>query len=168
MERRGSRRRARRQMPHYAMAIHPDDATEDAGHINVIRLVGRVADEPLRGRRGRGRPGLYFSLLVRRDPEGKGLEYDHLICVALDRAVERIVWGWGTGALVEVYGSIRRRYWTPADGAPNRCEIDVLAGRELAAPAERPLGERSTFGPDSFEAAEVGGDQITGDLPPQV
>ena len=109
-----------------------DDSAVEA--CNEVRLIGRVSTEPEERVMPSGDPMLQFRLVVRRDPTQSSRSkqtVDVLECVAWRGAVRRSVSGWRTGDVVEISGSVRRRFYRADGGAASRYEIEVLRGRIL-------------------------------------
>lgn len=101
---------------------------------NEVRLIGRVSTEPEERVMPSGDPMLQFRLVVRRDPTQSSRSkqtVDVLECVAWRAAVRRSVSGWRSGDVVEISGSVRRRFYRADGGAASRYEIEVLRGRIL-------------------------------------
>jgi single-strand DNA-binding protein len=112
-------------------------AQQASQHCNEVRIVGRVAasvelrsmpsgDEMTVFRVVVERPAAEVAKARRRSPS-----VDTLDCVAWRAGVRRSVATWEAGDLVEVTGSLRRRFWRGAHGSASRTEIVVRRGRRL-------------------------------------
>jgi len=106
--------------------------SEDSRHRNEVTLVGRLAGEIRERPMPSGAMLCSFRLVVCRDTPSPGPNIDALDCVAWLPAVRRVAQRWSAGDLVEVRGSIRRRFWRGVSGPASRCEIEVALARRLA------------------------------------
>lgn len=122
-------------------ASNSQDARE--GSRNEVLLVGRVSGEPVERELPSGDRIVQWRVVVGRPPprrpppEGvRPATVDALECVAWTAGARRTARGLRPGDLVEVTGSLRRRFFR-AGGAPSsRTEVEVGAVRRLArAPA---------------------------------
>jgi single-strand DNA-binding protein len=70
-------------------------------------------------------------VIVGRPPSSASrVTVDALDCVVWSKRPARSVATWQAGDLVEVKGSLRRRFFSPAGGGRvSRCEIEVASGR---------------------------------------
>jgi single-strand DNA-binding protein len=107
-------------------------------HVNEVRLVGRLAAEPGRRELPSGDVLVSFRLVVTRSPSGRrrtgrAPTVDTLDCAAWRRDVQRVVARLAPGDVVEVVGSLRRRFWRAGAGAASRSEVEVARVRRLAA-----------------------------------
>lgn len=104
---------------------------EDAvAAVNDVRLVGRVAAEPVTRTLPSGDRLVSFRLVVDRAPGGRSRQsVDALECVAWTARVQRSVLKWQTGDVVEVSGAIRRRFFRGAGGAASRVEVEVVSAK---------------------------------------
>lgn len=107
-------------------------------HVNEVRLVGRLAVEPARRELPSGDVLVSFRLVVTRSPTsrprtaGRAPTVDALECAAWRRDVQRSVDRLVPGDVVEVEGSLRRRFWRAGAGAASRSEVEVRKVRRLA------------------------------------
>lgn len=72
-----------------------------------------------------------FRVAITRPPR-RGVErkaVDSLECVAWDGRVRRSVASWRPGDVVEVSGSLRRRFFRTGAGTGSRVEVEVTQGR---------------------------------------
>ena len=133
----GRRRPARPTEPRPGTA--PDD--EVTGHVNEVRLVGRLAVEPVRKELPSGDPLVSFRLVVERDARARrgasvgsssrSPTVDTLDCSAWRRDVQRTLARAQPGEVLEVTGALRRRFWRTGAGAASRSEVEVLRVRRL-------------------------------------
>jgi single-strand DNA-binding protein len=73
-----------------------------------------------------------FRVIVGRPPESRSsrVTVDALDCVVWAKRPARSVASWRAGDLVEVRGSLRRRFFAPAGGGRvSRCEVEVAGAR---------------------------------------
>jgi single-strand DNA-binding protein len=124
-------------------ASRPDAATD---HANEVRLVGRLAAEPVRRELPSGDPLVSFRLVVERTtpprrtaPVRAGRSaprpqtVDTLDCAAWRKDVQRSLTRATPGEVLEVHGALRRRFWRSGAGAASRSEVEVARVRRLAA-----------------------------------
>lgn len=112
-----------------------------AGHRNEVVLVGRVAAVPELRTLPSGDVLATFRLVVGRPsvsggrsarvPSSRPVTVDALDCVSWRGNVRRVVTGWAAGDVVEVTGSLRRRFWRAGAGTASRCEVEVAGVRRL-------------------------------------
>ena len=101
---------------------------------NHVVLRGRVAAEPVSMELPSGDPLVTVRLVVRRPdgPARRGLQVvDTLDCSAWRPGVRRSVLGWVAGDVVEVTGSVRRRFWRGPSGPQSRWEVEIASARRL-------------------------------------
>jgi single-strand DNA-binding protein len=98
--------------------------------VNEVRLVGRVAAEPVTRTLPSGDTLVTFRLVVDRAPGGRSAQtVDALECSAWTARVQRSVLRWRPGDVVEVTGAIRRRFFRGAGGAASRVEVEVASAK---------------------------------------
>lgn len=103
-----------------------DDEHESA---NEVRLVGRVSQVPEERVLPSGDSLWSFRLVIPRPPGRGRSTVDALDCTAWSARARRSVASWGAGDLVEVSGSVRRRFFRSGAGAASRVDIEVERGR---------------------------------------
>lgn len=114
-----------------------DDAeTSISLHVNEVRVVGRLAAEPLRRELPSGDVLVAFRLVVERGPLGegpgrRGPTVDTLDCAAWRKDTQRAIGRCLPGDIVEVQGSLRRRFWRSPAGAASRSEIETMKVRRI-------------------------------------
>jgi single-strand DNA-binding protein len=107
------------------------------GHSNEVHLVGRLAADPV----SRGLPSgdlvVTFRLVVARErasrgPSARSATVDTIDCAAWTKATQRSLRSWAPGDVVEVRGSLRRRFWRSPHGPSSRSEVEVTSARRAA------------------------------------
>jgi single-strand DNA-binding protein len=101
-----------------------------------VRLVGRLAAEAQERELPSGDDLVVFRLVVARvagtaKPSTPGPGVDTFGCVAWRRDIQRTVTAWSAGDVVEVSGSLRRRFWRGPTGPASQCEVEVRRARRL-------------------------------------
>ena len=98
---------------------------------NEVRLVGRISAGAVERVLPSGDVLWTFRLVVPRPRRRAGTRpgVDALECAVWGGRVRRSVSTWHEGDVVEVSGSVRRRFFRVPGGAASRFEIDVEAGR---------------------------------------
>lgn len=112
-------------------------------HVNEVRLVGRLAAEPIARELPSGDRLVSFRLVVartgptgRRPPPGASVgrqpTVDTLDCAVWRQDVARTLSRAGAGDILEVHGALRRRFWRAAGGPASRSEVEVTRARRVA------------------------------------
>jgi single-strand DNA-binding protein len=99
--------------------------------VNEVTLVGRMS-LPAEGQvLPSGSELLKFRVIVGRPPSAASrVTVDALDCVVWTKRAARAVTKWHAGDLVEVKGSLRRRFFAPSSGGRvSRCEVEVATAR---------------------------------------
>lgn len=108
-----------------------------AEHVNEVRLVGRLAAEPVDRVLPSGDRLVSFRIVVPRGPARRAAPraptVDTVDCAAWRKDVQRAVSRAGTGDLVEVQGALRRRFWRSPGGPASRSEVEVARLRRVPA-----------------------------------
>jgi single-strand DNA-binding protein len=118
------------------------DLSEEAGSpVNEVRLRGRLAVEPEPRELPSGDRLVSFRLVVERVPRratgpGSQVRVDTLDCAAFSAEVRRKLVRWGPGDIVEVEGSLRRRFFRAGGSAASRYEVEVRAATRVLTAAE--------------------------------
>jgi single-strand DNA-binding protein len=101
------------------------------GEVNEVTLVGRMSQPAEEQLLPSGSQLWKFRVIVGRPPSpASRATVDALDCVVWSKRPARSVATWQAGDLVEVKGSLRRRFFSPAGGGRvSRCEIEVASGR---------------------------------------
>ena len=99
--------------------------------VNEVRLVGRVSQPPEERVLPSGDSLWSFRVVVPRpdDPARSRHQVDAVDCCVWTGRVRRSVASWRVDDVVEVRGSVRRRFFRTAHGAASRFEVEVAAGR---------------------------------------
>jgi single-strand DNA-binding protein len=99
--------------------------------VNEVTLVGRMSQPAEEQVLPSGSELWKFRVIVGRPPSpASRVTVDALDCVVWSKRPARSVTTWRAGDLVEVRGSLRRRFFSPAGGGRvSRCEIEVAAAR---------------------------------------
>jgi single-strand DNA-binding protein len=112
--------------------------------VNEVHLVGRLAAPPESRELPSGDVLLSFRLVVGRGPRGarssasaRTPTVDTLDCAVWRADLQRRAARLDEGDVLEVHGSLRRRFWRSGAGTPaSRSEVEVLRLRRVAsAPA---------------------------------
>jgi single-strand DNA-binding protein len=112
-----------------------EDRTEQdprAAEVNDVTLVGRMSQPAEEQLLPSGTELWKFRVIVGRPPESRTsrVTVDALDCVVWAKRPARSVSSWRAGDLVEVRGSLRRRFFAPAGGGRvSRCEVEVVGAR---------------------------------------
>ena len=99
--------------------------------VNEVTLVGRLSQPAEEQVLPSGSELWKFRVIVGRPPSpASRVTVDALDCVVWAKRPARAVAGWRTGDLVEVKGSLRRRFFSPSGGGRvSRCEVEVATAR---------------------------------------
>jgi single-strand DNA-binding protein len=103
----------------------------ESGHVNEVRLVGRLSAAAAEVAMPSGDTLWTFRLVVER-PAGAvrpGQQLDTLDCAVWGGRVRRSVPTWAAGDVVEVRGAIRRRFYSAGGGKVSRYQVEVTEGR---------------------------------------
>jgi len=109
-------------------------------HRNEVHVIGRLAAEAERRALPSGDEIVVWRLVVERDgPPVRGRPHlDTLECTAWTARLRRSALGWGPGDIVEVKGSLRRRFWRAGTALNSRYEVESREARRLARPSGVP------------------------------
>jgi single-strand DNA-binding protein len=114
------------------VAVSTATTAAPSGHVNEVHLVGRLAGEPRRRELPSGDVLVSFRVVVSRAPARRGgPTVDTLDCAAWRADVQRSVERAAEGDLVELHGSLRRRFWRVGAGAASRSEVEVVRMKRL-------------------------------------
>ena len=99
--------------------------------LNEVVLVGRMSAPAEEQVLPSGSELWKFRVIVARPPSSTSrATVDTLDCVVWERRPARSVARWRSGDVVEIKGSLRRRFFAPAGGGrASRCEVEVAAAR---------------------------------------
>lgn len=101
---------------------------------NEVHLIGRLSDVPLERTLPSEALMCTFSVVVDRvDSQlASRQRVDVLACVVWSGRVRRHVRQWAPGDLVEIHGSLRKRFFRVSGGATgSRVEVEVTSARRL-------------------------------------
>ncbi len=117
-----------------SLAVDDDRSGHDAraAEVNEVTLVGRMSQPAEEQVLPSGTELWKFRVIVGRPPESRSsrVTVDALDCVAWAKRPARSVSSWRAGDLVEVRGSLRRRFFAPSGGGRvSRCEVEVASAR---------------------------------------
>jgi len=120
------------------VAVRTATTAAPSGHVNEVHLVGRLAGEPRRRDLPSGDVLVSFRVVVSRAPARRGARtgaptVDTLDCAAWRADVQRSVERAADGDLVELHGSLRRRFWRVGAGSASRSEVEVVRMKRLPA-----------------------------------
>lgn len=110
----------------------PSEQEARAAEVNEVMLVGRMSQPAEEQVLPSGTELWKFRVIVGRPPESRTsrVTVDALDCVVWAKRPARSVASWRAGDLVEVRGSLRRRFFAPAGGGRvSRCEVEVAGAR---------------------------------------
>lgn len=100
--------------------------------VNQVRLVGRVSGVPQQRMLPSGDELWSFRVVVPRPPaQRRRQSVDALECVAWSARVRRSVARWSDGDLVEVTGSVRRRFYRTGGATVSRVEVEATRARVI-------------------------------------
>ena len=100
---------------------------------NDVVLRGRLSALPELRPLPSGDTLLLFKLVVRREaPRPRGPRSDVITCVSYLRAVQRYAAAWAPDDVVEVEGSLQRRFWRTGTGTAVAYEVNCRRGRKVA------------------------------------
>ncbi len=102
--------------------------------VNEVRLRGRLSGDPEERELPSGDRVVVLRLVVDRPP-GARASHDTLDCAAYSGGVRRSLLRWRHGDVVEVHGSLHRRFFRAGAGPVSRYEVDVAAARRVATAA---------------------------------
>jgi len=100
--------------------------------LNEVTLVGRMSQPAEEQVLPSGTELWKFRVIVGRPSQSRAsrVTVDALDCVVWAKRPARSVASWRAGDLVEVHGSLRRRFFAPSGGGRvSRCEVEVDSAR---------------------------------------
>jgi single-strand DNA-binding protein len=98
---------------------------------NEVRLVGRVSQQPEERVLPSGDAVWTFRVVVPREQGRSRQSVDALECAAWSARAQRSVSGWGADDVVEVVGSLRRRFFRAGGAVASRVEVEMSSGRVI-------------------------------------
>ena len=103
---------------------------------NDVVVVGPLAGAPQERELPRGDVLLSWRVVVPRPPGRSAPErapsVDTLDCISWRGDIRRLAGSWSTGDVLEVSGSLRRRFWRGPAGAASRTEVEATRVRRVA------------------------------------
>ena len=117
-------------------ATETDRTAASVEHCNEVRLVGRLAADPVRRELPSGDVLVQFRVIVDRGPGLRAAgrrtpTVDALDCTAWRKDVQRSLGSYAAGDVVEVTGALRRRFWRSPGGPASRSEVEATRLRRL-------------------------------------
>ncbi len=110
--------------------LGPETGRED--DVNVVRLVGRLSAQPEELMLPSGDTLCSFRVIVGRPHDHRSAQrVDALECTTWVGRVRRSAMAWRAGDVVEVEGSVRRRFFRTPGGAASRVEVEVSSARRV-------------------------------------
>jgi single-strand DNA-binding protein len=98
--------------------------------VNEVRLVGRLSRDPQERVLPSGDVVWTFRLIVPRPDGARSRQsVDVLECAVWGGRVRSSVATWAADDVVEVAGSLRRRFFSTGAGRASRVEVEVTSGR---------------------------------------
>ncbi len=105
---------------------------------NDVVLRGRLSTPPELRPLPSGDTLLVFKLVVRREkPRPGGPKSDVFTCVSTLRALHRHATAWAPDDVLEVEGSLQRRFWRTPTGTAVAYEVSCRRGRRIAKGGQR-------------------------------
>ncbi|MCU1594124.1 MAG: hypothetical protein JWO12_1516 [Frankiales bacterium] len=106
---------------------------------NEVVLVGRLSGDPVDKELPSGDVLRTWRLVVDRAPskrpvpEGQRVStIDTVDCFAWTAGLLRAAGSWTPGDVLEVHGSLRRRFWHTGGGVQSRTEVEVTKAKRLS------------------------------------
>lgn len=117
------------------------EPTGEPGAVNEVRLQGRISGDPQERDLPSGDAVVVFRIVVDR-PSGGRATHDTIDCAAYSGRLRRSILRWTHGDVVQVGGSLHRRFFRAGAGAGpvSRYEVEVASGARLATAAQRERG----------------------------
>jgi single-strand DNA-binding protein len=105
---------------------------------NDVVLRGRLPAPPELRPLPSGDTLLVFKLVVRREQSRpRGPKSDVITCISYAAALQRYAAAWTTEDVVEVEGSLQRRFWRTPTGTALAYEVNCRRGRKVPRAAQR-------------------------------
>ena len=106
--------------------------------VNEVRLVGRVSQQPEERVLPSGDVVWTFRVVVPRPTSHISKQsVDALECAAWSARARRSASSWAADDVVEVVGSVRRRFFRAGGAAASRVEVEMTSGRVVRRAATR-------------------------------
>lgn len=124
------------QSPPGEIGVDEESHSDPAAHRNEVVLVGRVSCPLEKRELPSGDVVGTLRIIVERDGRTRYRRsggVDTIPCAAWSAKAQRAMSSWDSGDVVEVAGSLRRRWFRRADGASmSDYEVEVRYGKRLA------------------------------------
>lgn len=113
------------------MTAHTTKKEHPTISVNEVRLVGRLSQDPEERVLPSGDALWTFRLVVPRPPAATRTRrsVDTIECAAWSPRVRRSVSSWAADDVVEVRGSLHRRFFRSGGTVTSRVEVEVTSGR---------------------------------------
>ena len=99
---------------------------------NDVVLRGRLSAPPELRELPSGDTLLVFKIVVRREsPRPRGPKSDVITCVSYSPALQRHAVAWTDEDVVEIEGSLQRRFWRTPTGTAVAYEVHCRRGRKV-------------------------------------
>jgi single-strand DNA-binding protein len=120
----------------------PEGVTSD--HRNEVTVSGRLSAPAVGRELPSGDEIVTWRLVVDRGSVDGNRKVDVVDCTTFRARVRRQALAWTEGDVIEVVGSLRRRFWRGAGGLQTRCEVEVdtASRRTKGFTTPRPAGRR--------------------------
>jgi single-strand DNA-binding protein len=109
----------------------PEGLTSE--HRNEVTVRGRLAAVALAKELPSGDQIVNWRLVVDRAAVDGNRKVDVVDCTTFGARIRRQALGWNEDEVIEVSGSLRRRFWRGAGGLQSRCEVEVVAATRISA-----------------------------------
>jgi len=107
----------------------------DTSPLNDVHLRGRLSAAPEQRELPSGDVVVVFRLVVDRPPRSSttvsAARVDTLDCAVFRADVRRRSASWGPGDVIDLRGSLRRRFFRTGGGPASRYEVEVLAASRV-------------------------------------
>ncbi|CAM3645571.1 hypothetical protein GCM10009799_10940 [Nocardiopsis rhodophaea] len=104
-------------------------ARDRCGHRNEVVVAGRVTAEPYVRELPSGDHLITWRISITRPPADRrpSQPADPITCVSFRPDIEEATRGWRIGDVVQVSGSLRRRFWRSSKGSTSVIEVEAAA-----------------------------------------
>ena len=113
------------------MPAQKTKAATETAPVNEVRLVGRVSQQPEERILPSGDAVWTFRVVVPREPGRSRQAVDALECAAWSARARRSVSSWAADDVVEVVGSLHRRFFRAGGAVASRVEVEMTSGRVI-------------------------------------
>ena len=113
-----------------------DDAGTATAPVNDVHVRGRLAAPADQRTLPSGDSVVTFRLVVdrpaRTSPRASAARVDTLDCAVFGAGIRKRALAWGPGDVLEVRGSLRRRFFRTGGGPASRYEIEIVSASRVA------------------------------------